>query len=254
MIFTCAFVSCDVMDEPIIESTSKDSYVQTGTSLSSIITDFTVENPVSDILIDELLSFYDSTSLILILHNDPDFGRYTEWNSDMIWKAIPNSDYTIENYLSEDGYLLENIQPNPDVDKISTKVGSTERVNVYSCRYDGKSYYMFNPVKLVRKETYITLLCDYFTFGSSIVDDMKFDDRYYLYTHLPLPENLELKNRLYIFMLEDSFNFVEHAISANNSSDLFFPPAIDKISNFRINTCADYKILEYSLTDGSKIK
>lgn len=222
-------------------------------------------------------------STILILHKDENYGLPNS-NSTLEWKAFPNFANNIDEYLKGTGYIeksrsnntntskyyFENLYtphneivyltPNPSLDYSTTIVGNKQDKNIYTLTFKGENYYMFNPVSMMTTSidsfplkdkskspiNFITLLADYKTIDTHIFNDNGFDEEFYFYTNLNLPENGIKRNRIYLYILNNNFNFFEHARRAGNYS-----PFENSNTEFEESNMNSYQILEYNIEDGS---
>lgn len=188
---------------------------------------------------------------ILVLHNNPDYGRPIN-NSSLTCKVFLNSEDNIDKLLDTNGYLS-------CFDSHDIFISSDLTNNVKKMPFMGKEYFCFNSIEFDISESeeclisgnteagpkYVTLLYDYKTFGTCHYNDEALDEEFYLFTNLPIPvENLR-RNKIYIFILNDTFNFFEHIKVAGEC-----PLIYDKADyDFRKNSRNDYQLFEYSLSD-----
>lgn len=220
-----------------------------------------------------------NSATILILHKDPEYGRNINYKDkiSVTWKAFPNSEENVDIYLNKEGMLDNNsgneatnftvsyddidniasIQPWPYMGDECIKLVGNEKTNVLTTLFEGDTYYMFNPVmidlpanspELVNRMNgrpikYITLLCDYVSFGSHLINTTEAeDDCFYLYANLPLPHESLKRDAVYIYILEDDYNFFENGRRAGNDS----LEAVSVYTASHPNDPDKYKLYEYS--------
>ena len=195
----------------------------------------------------------DTTATILVLHKDPDYGKYKPMKDRLgvSWKAFPNSEENIDLYLKGDGFMSvwkgENasnftmgykeeediaiIQPWPYIGLDGTVLTKDETANIYTIDFQGEQYYMFNPVvvnlpsqnpSLINYRNgkpikYLTLFCDYVAYGSNRINNFEPEDEYfYMNSNLPLPEGGLERNKIYVYILDNDYNFFEYGRRAGN--------------------------------------
>lgn len=233
-------------------------------------------------------NFYeDGSATILILHNDPEYGRNRNYSEriGVSWKAFPNSEDNIDLYLKADGFMpswsgenasnflmdfnisenLAIIQPWPYIGNDGTRLTKDVTENIYTVEFQGKSYYMFNPVVINMPSAQpqlmnyrngkpiknITLLCDYNTYGTHIVNVFDPEDEFfYMYSVLPLPENGIERNKIYIYILDDDYNFFEYGRRAGN----YAYNAASVYAASHPNEPDKYTLIEYSPENDSYLK
>lgn len=198
----------------------------------------------------------DTTATILILHKDADYGKYQNMKDKIgvSWKAFPNSELNMELYLKADGFMpvwkgenasnftmdykeKENIaviQPWPYIGLDGTILTKDETSNKYTINFQGEDYYMFNPViinlpsknpKLTNYRNnnpikYITLFCDYVSYESNHINNFEPEnENFYMNSNLPLPEGGLERSKIYIYILEEDYNFFEYGRRAGLYSD-----------------------------------
>lgn len=223
----------------------------------------------------------DSTATILVLHKDEEYGRNKKYldRIGVSWKAFPNSEENVDLYLKGDGYMpvwkgenttnytmdynyLTNeafIQPWPYIGLDGTVINPEGKTNVYTINFQGEQYYMFNPIEINLPSEkpvlvnfrngnpikYITLFCDYVSYGSHRINNFEpEDENFYNYSNLLLPESGIERNKIYVYILEDDYNFFENGRRAGNYSY----EAVSVYTASHPNGRDKYEIIEYSPT------
>lgn len=232
------------------------------------------------------IDFYanDNAATILVLHKDPEYGRNHKYTDKLgvSWKAFPNSEENMDLYLKGDGFMpvwkgenasnytmkydaekdIATIQPWPYIGLDGTVLTKEEKKNIYTVNFQGEQYYMFNPVSIElpsqnpslvnwRNEkpiTHITLFCEYVSYGSYRLNNFEPEDEYfYTNSNLPFPETGLERNKIYIYILNDDFNFFEYGRTAGNYPHM----AVSVYCATHLNSPDKYKLFEYSPITGS---
>lgn len=207
------------------------------------------------------------TSSIIVLYRKPTFIQESNPHSLYLWKSIPNTNTGINDFLDETNCLIQEwitdyssnmskydsskdcvfYYPDPTINGMTKDISLIDLCNEELFNFKGKQYYSFNTITMMgstnksypvnldngQQMKYVTLFCECYP-------DVYKKEKTYYYANLPLPVGGIQRNRVYIYILNDSFNFFEFSRT----------PGSENSNRLKTNTNKDFTLFEYSLESG----